>query len=389
MEALERKAPIHFVAAFLLTSLTQAQCYEVDVIVGPICPPFFDHAIVHAEDLNESGVVTGEYTPCNGGSQGFLWTPTGGFELISTPTGVSSLGAEAMNDNGLVVGSLELTKDSIGFIPYIFDGEDVEIIGTLPGGTYGQFRDVNNSGIAVGVWGNGATGIPTAEHALLWENGELIDLGAFLPQPKSRATGINDAGTIIGKMWTGQDSESTGFIWEDGTVTALVPFTPMYSSGGAINQAGEIAGSASFINAAGTSLEFRAFHWVDGVFTITEPPKGYDSIGFADINDHGDFLAVWFNYGQDDQVYALWRNDGTVIEIDDLIPNPLEGYGEFHLTFVIALNNAGQILCSGWLKTGSGAATVGLLLTPIDTTGDVTGDCRVDALDLGELLKAW
>ena len=69
---------------------------------------------------------------------------------------------------------------------------------------------VNNRNQAVG-WSELA-GRDT-EHAILWQGGELIDLGALPDFPVSRARGINERGQIVGESRLTNSGESRAVLW--------------------------------------------------------------------------------------------------------------------------------------------------------------------------------
>jgi hypothetical protein len=70
-------------------------------------------------------------------------------------------------------------------------------LGVLPGDTEGRANSINDLGVAVGLSG-GSHG----QRAVLFENGQVIDLRSELVNSEgwnlTVATGINDAGQIVG-----------------------------------------------------------------------------------------------------------------------------------------------------------------------------------------------
>ena len=73
--------------------------------------------------------------------------------------------------------------------------EDAPIlVGTL-GGVFSTLWAVNNDDAAVG-WSD--VTYTDSEHAILWRDGQLIDLGALPGDTVSRALGINDLGQVVG-----------------------------------------------------------------------------------------------------------------------------------------------------------------------------------------------
>ena len=74
---------------------------------------------------------------------------------------------------------------------------------------------INDSGQIVGETslGNGS------EHAALWQNGAMSDLGT-LGGTYSKACGINDCGQVVGDSYLPNGSDHA-FIWQDGQMTDL------------------------------------------------------------------------------------------------------------------------------------------------------------------------
>src|SRR6266700_4225736 len=72
---------------------------------------------------------------------------------------------------------------------------------------------VNQRGQAAGYIGDAGPGHPV-NSAFFWSKGHLTDLGA-MGDDSSQAMGINDHGTVVGS------TSRIGFVWRDGTMTAL------------------------------------------------------------------------------------------------------------------------------------------------------------------------
>ena len=108
-------------------------------------------------------------------------------------------------------------------------------LGVLPGGGFSEALNVNDRGQIVG-WGGTASG---EMHAILWDNGEPIDLGT-LGGAMSRAWGINNRGQVVGESETAK-GDFHAFLWEDGQMIDLAeagPFNRAFS----INHKTEVVG---------------------------------------------------------------------------------------------------------------------------------------------------
>ena len=65
-------------------------------------------------------------------------------------------------------------------------------------------------------------------HAVLWQNGNAIDLGNLGGDGKFFgifASGLNDYGQVVGASDTTNDTSFHGFLWQQGHITDLVPLT--------------------------------------------------------------------------------------------------------------------------------------------------------------------
>jgi probable HAF family extracellular repeat protein len=225
-------------------------------------------------------------------------------------------------------------------------------LGLLPGDAFAEALAVNDRGQIVG-WGGTATG---ESHAILWDEGQIIDLGT-LGGPGSRAWAINNRGQIVGESDTAT-GESHAFLWEDGVMVDLAeagPFTRAF----AINNRGEVAGhfqlnavlwrrgtlidlgidSAADINQRGIVVgsttvggEFHAVLWNDGqIIDLGTLPGRTSSTGGA-INNRNQVVGA----SGDEYTTRAFLWDGQMIELAALVP------GVF--SFALGINNRGQIV---------------------------------------------
>jgi probable HAF family extracellular repeat protein len=120
-----------------------------------------------------------------------------------------------INDAGAVVGVADtstLTPAPVCFNPignpdcfishaFVWRGESLKDLGTLPGGKYSFAAAINQRGQIVGTSENNqidlASGNPEF-HAVLWEDGNILDLGT-LGGTASFAAMLNDRGQVIGE----------------------------------------------------------------------------------------------------------------------------------------------------------------------------------------------
>jgi len=190
-------------------------------------------------------------------------------------------------------------------------------LGTL-GGEASEALDINESGQIVG-W----SFLPSGDwHAVLWDNGEIIDLGT-LGGPDSEARGINNLGQVVGWSRTAE-GPSHAFLWEDGVMTDLGTLGGFESWARDINDAGEVTGFS------GTEADaFHAFLWEDGVMTDLDPLGDTDSEAM-DINGSCQIVGIRQNsLGQSGGF--LWH-DGSTTDLGTLV--------------AVGINEAGHVV--GW-----------------------------------------
>lgn len=108
---------------------------------------------------------------------------------------------------------------------------------------------VNSLGQVIG-WSTDNSG---STHAVLWEvdgqgNVTLTDLGKVKGKQLTRASGINDAGQVVGSGYSYGSGSFTAFLWENGNMTKLIDLIANSEGIGdlgaaEINEYGEIAGT--------------------------------------------------------------------------------------------------------------------------------------------------
>jgi len=99
----------------------------------------------------------------------------------------------------------------------------------------------------------------TTNHAFLWQNGVMTDLGTLPGDFYSFAGGINDKGQVVGASCD-VNGNCRAFLWQNGTMTDLNTLIPANSplillTAPNINSRGEIVGQAY----QGSTGEVHAF----------------------------------------------------------------------------------------------------------------------------------
>lgn len=185
---------------------------------------------------------------------GFLWDNG---KMVDLGTlGGSCTFTYALNNRGQVVGQSTLSGDEASH-PYIWERKRMTDLGTL-GGTYGFATWLNDSGAVVG------SATPQGDQALiafLWKHGVISNLGTLPGNGCSAADAINSQGQIVGGSGNYDadffadcnDPVEHAVLWENGKILDLNKFVPpgndlTLNEAFFINDSGEISGLGTLSN---------------------------------------------------------------------------------------------------------------------------------------------
>lgn len=252
----------------------------------------------------------------------FLWQNGA---MVALPRLRNSAGTEGsngvalqINDFGLVAGTAEngevdstcpgasVSPQTIEFRPVIwmksFPWSQVRLqeLATVDGDPDGIAFAINDLGEAAGASGtcgpfnaieqNNLTPL----HAVLWQNGKAIDLGSLGGDGKFAgiyATGLNNAGQVVGTSDTKDDASFHAFLWQQGHITDLktVP-GDSYSSAVSIGNNGLVLGVS-----ISASFSPRAALWRNGTATDMNTLVPQDTALYLEsacsINDKGEIIG--------------------------------------------------------------------------------------------------
>ena len=146
-----------------------------------------------ATDINNVVQVVGQSSAPSGLEHAFIWqdgvmTDLGLFEGDTTSL------ATAINNNGVVVGYSVGTN---GDTPCIWTNNQIDTLPRLGGDRWTYPYGLNDQGVIVGI----ASSIDLGERAVMWKNGEVIDLNTYAfgtGWVLESALAINNRGWIIG-----------------------------------------------------------------------------------------------------------------------------------------------------------------------------------------------
>lgn len=241
---------------------------------------------------------------------GFVWE-NGVMRALPTLGGNNGYAAAA-NNRGQVVGWAENTvQDPTCVPPQVLQFRAVlweprrdrlQELPPLPGDTSGAATAINDRGQAVGISGtcDQAVGRFTARHAVLWDKGEVIDIGNLGGEHWNTPTAINQRGDVVGfASLPGSDPDNPqlrAFLWTRRGGMQNLGTLPgdVSSQAQGINDRGQVVGLSC--DAGGNC---RAFVWEDGVMkdlnTLVAP--GYTGVltTAQDINDRGEITGRAFD----------------------------------------------------------------------------------------------
>jgi probable HAF family extracellular repeat protein len=177
--------------------------------------------------------------------------------------------ATAINDSGQIVGISGTCDNAIGAYSaehaLLWENGSVTNIGSLGGAGWNTPTVINNKGQVAGfsdLPGDVSGGVLTPNfHAFFWtkESG-IQDLGTLPGDTISEATGMNNLGQVVGVSFP----SSHAFLWQNGVMTDLNKLIAPTSqfllvSTGDINNSGEITGQACVVSEGTCTTTLVAF----------------------------------------------------------------------------------------------------------------------------------
>ena len=190
--------------------------------------------------LNDAGQVTGFGTNASGATDMFFWD--------GTMHDIGELGGtfgfpNYINNQGKIVGASNLAGDRV-MHGFLWDGAVLHDLGSLNNrapNDYSEAIAMNEAGHIVGhsrvSYGS--------DHAVLWKDGQIIDLGVLPGDTCSVAWSINSKDQIVGFSGTGYCGVARhAFLWQNGQMydlSAMLSVQAALTTAFYINDAGEIA----------------------------------------------------------------------------------------------------------------------------------------------------
>jgi probable HAF family extracellular repeat protein len=254
-----------------------------------------------AFSLNGLGRVVGRSTVPGTPNYPVLWV-NGVIQALPELSGDNKGGALMINDRGWAVGYSASTVTGIRraaiWDTWYKNRVTVSQLPPLPGGGMeDEALGINAKGQAVGFSGP-AGGL---EHATLWDQGTVTDLGT-LGGTWGDAYAINNRGLIVGQSATATVSGGPdAFLWANGMMIDLGVYSgDVYSGALSINYKGQIVGYsvANYTDLVPT----HALLWENGAMinlqTRIPATSGWTLLSASGINDSGQINGIGLHNGQ-------------------------------------------------------------------------------------------
>jgi len=239
--------------------------------------------------LNTPGQVAWSAPQPDGTSHAVVWTD-GVLQDLGT-LGAGGSDAQAINDFGQVCGG---SNDHA----FLWDGSVMRDLGSL--GNLAWAADVNNDGVVVGA--SYTSGPDPRLHALVWSDGQMIDIGTPYNDANAETVTINERGQVAGVSLSLGYEQGKPYLWEGGVFTPLKPV----DEGGrtervvGINQRGVVASTKTVLHSDLAVVSDNGTRWILPVLS---------SLGTSAsaINNHGDVAGdAWVDSSTRHAV--LWRS---------------------------------------------------------------------------------
>jgi probable HAF family extracellular repeat protein len=233
--------------------------------------------------------------------RGFSWKH-GVIMELPTLGGNNTGTAGRANERGEIGGTSETSNPDpsciapqvLDWVPVVWEPNDeIRTLPLFPGDSVGAAGSINDKGQAVGGTGPCATPgtAPPFAHAVLWQNGTVMNLGSLGGVMNNFAASINNRGQVVGLSDLPGDATSHAFIWEKGVMTDLGTLAGDFLSVAMeINNHGQVVGQSCDVN-----FNCRGFLWQGGTMvdlnTLIPPNSTLYLYQASSINDRGEIVG--------------------------------------------------------------------------------------------------
>ncbi|MFZ6757988.1 hypothetical protein ACO0K9_12335 [Undibacterium sp. Ji50W] len=292
--------------------------------------------------VNAQGQVAGAVTSADASSIDVgLFVGQTSTDLGGMGGGTSNI-VFAINNSTQIVGySILANTDERAFVA---TPNGIVNLGTL-GGRFSRAVAINASGMITGKSTNASNQIRcfVSYGSGMSNIGSLFTTGTCIP------SAINDAGQIVGSAYNGTTTHA--FLYDGYQFHDLGTLGGKTSYGNGINQLGQVVGQAQTANG-----DTRAFLYSAGQMTNLGSPRatGGASSAYA-INASGQAIG-YYTVPSDSTRRPILFSNGSIIDLNTVLPALTEVDGTY-----IYLNDAGQIAGTGKINGAQHA----FLLTPV------------------------
>ena len=230
-------------------------------------------------------------------------------------------GAYGINSSGQVTG-YAYDAGSLNHA-FLYSNGTLSDLGFLSGGPYTRGTGVSSSGQVAGY---GTTGAGQT-HAFLYSNGTMTDIGTLPGGGMSQATGISSSGIVVGFSTTAAFSQHT-FLYSSGNMTDIGTLP-----GGGMSQPTGISSSGQVVGYSTTGAgDMHAFLYSNGTMTDIGTFPGGSSSRATGISSSG--LVVGYGTTPTSERAFIYSN-GNMTDIGTLGGTTSQGMG---------INSSGQVI---------------------------------------------
>lgn len=314
---------------------------------------------VTANAVNDQGTVVGAQETTAAAKAWIYVQSSGALNELSLDSSENGAYANGISNSGVIAGA------------EVPDGPPEPGFWTATGGamlltgqyqSFAQATAANDNGIIIGNYGQSGTiaGLPLVWTAPGYAETTLSGLACDqCSRIDVTASAINDAGLIVGSStYTGSGMHAVE--WQSGVVTDLGGLQGAdYSAAYSINSGGEVVGGSRTGTSAGATT--HAFLYQNGVMTDLGTLAGDSSSTANSINDSGQIVGV---SQTDSASRAFLYQDGRMYDLNSLI-DPSSA-----LPGTVTLQQAVSISANGWIAvngtdSGDPGWTRAFLLIPV------------------------
>ena len=178
-------------------------------------------------------------------------------------------------------------------LPAVWQNGKVNALPLVSGDSDGVANANNDLGQITGSSGDCFTN--PAAHAVLWDKGNVIDLGNLGGAMNHQPVAINNQGQITGGSDLSGDKVQHAFLWQKGVMQDLGTLPgDTFSFGNSINNLGQVVG-----NSCDASFNCRAFIWQNGNMTDLNTLIPSDSTLVLNVAATIDDLGIIAGYAVD------------------------------------------------------------------------------------------